>query len=294
LSRLRIATVPYVNAAPLVWGFTHGTLGGEVDLTAAPPSLIPDLLREGQVDAGLIPVIETQRVDGLVIHPSLCIASPLRARSVLLLSRRPLAGIRRVALDTSSRSSAALLRILLAGRGLGGLTFVEQKPSLPEMLETADAALLIGDPALAADTAGLEVMDLAEEWHAATGLPFVFAVWAIRRGAAVPGAVDLFEASYREGIGRIDEVARRVAPRSGLPVALVAGYLRDNIRYRLGPPEARAIQLFFARARDLGLIGAPRPLDFAPVSGGSATRAQAAAGAAREPTEGPPAGRTTS
>jgi chorismate dehydratase len=268
VGRLRIATVPYVNAAPLVWGFRRGALRDQVEMVAEPPSRIPDLLREGQVDAGLIPVIETQRLEGLTIHPALCIASLRRARSVLLVSRRPIEEARRIALDSSSRSSAALLRVLLEARGLRGVIFAEQAPSLAAMLESSDAALLIGDPALAADTTGLEVLDLAAEWFALTGLPFVFAVWAVRRGAALPADTDLFEASYREGLGRIDDIAAEVAQRAGLHPALVADYLRVNIHYRPGPEEWRAIDLFFGRAHEIGLIDAPHPLAFLPVGTG--------------------------
>src|SRR4029077_2070171 len=138
-----IATVPYLNAAPLVWGFRQGTLRDRVEIQAVPPARIADLLRERQADAGLVPVIAAQGLEGHAIHPALGIASPERARSVILASRRPLDEVRSIALDAGSRSSAALVKVILAARRLTGVVFTEQAPDLPAMLETSDAALLI-------------------------------------------------------------------------------------------------------------------------------------------------------
>jgi chorismate dehydratase len=261
MTRLRIATVPYVNAAPLVWGFTHGSGRDLCELVAEPPARIPDLLLRGQVDAGLIPVIEAPRLEraGIALLPSPGIASRRTARSVLLVARRPLETVRRIALDRSSRTSVALLKIVLAHRRVGPVTFDELPPDLAAMLREHDAALLIGDPALAADTGGLEVHDLTEEWHAMTGLPFVFAAWAIRPGAPFEEGGRIFDESMRAGVRNIDAIAAAAAPGIGMPAAEVAAYLRDNIHYELGPLEQRALSLFFARAHELGLIGRPGP-----------------------------------
>jgi len=192
MHRMRLATVPFLNAEPLLWGFRRGPYRDIASIEAIPPSGIPARLRAGTIDLGLIPVIEIQRWSELEILPHLCIAAKRRARSVLLVSRVPVDRIRSVALDENSRTSAALLRILLEHRGMRGVVYHEAAPSLRAMLRDHDAALLIGDPALRADTAGLEVLDLGGEWHAATGLPFVFAVWAIRRGATLPDGLRPF------------------------------------------------------------------------------------------------------
>ncbi|HYV84443.1 MAG TPA: cyclic dehypoxanthinyl futalosine synthase [Patescibacteria group bacterium] len=260
MQRLRIATVPFVNAAPLVWGFRHGSLRDRVELLAVPPARIADLLRERRVDAGLVPVIATQVLEDHAIHPALGIASPERARSVLLISKRPLEEIRSIALDAGSRSSAALLKVILAARRLTGIVFTEQAPALRAMLETSDAALLIGDPALQAETDGLEVLDLAAEWRRLTRLPFLFAVWAVRRDAWPTDEGDLFMRSYLEGRERLDAIAAEAAPGLGLEAAAVAAYLKVNIRYELGAEEHRAADLFLGRAHEIGLIGPPRPL----------------------------------
>ncbi len=259
---LRVATVPYVNAAPLIWGFRTGAVRDRIDLIGEPPARIPDKLRQGTVDVGLIPVIEYQRLAGVSFLPFLCVAARRRARSVYLACRRPLEEVRHIALDESSRTSAALLRVVLAHRRLTGITFTEQAPDLPAMLQRADAALLIGDPALTSATVGLEVYDLAAEWFAMTGLPFVFAAWAVRPGTALPDGARPFAESLRHGLEHIDDIAREHGRRLGLPESSVADYLRQNIHHQLGPEERRSLELFFRRAHDLALIPPPRPLRF--------------------------------
>jgi chorismate dehydratase len=259
---LRVATVPYVNAAPLVWGFRTGAVRDRIDLIGEPPARIPDRLRQGTVDVGLIPVIEYQRLSDVSFLPSLCVAARRRARSVYLACRRPMEEVRRIAVDESSRTSAALLRVVLAHRRLTGITFTEQAPDLPAMLRRADAALLIGDPALTSSTEGLEVYDLAAEWFAMTGLPFVFAAWAVRPGAFLPDGARPFADSLLHGLERIDDIARECGARLGLPEASIADYLRRNIHYQLGPEERQSLELFFRRAHDLALIPPPRPLQF--------------------------------
>lgn len=260
---LRIATVPYLNAAPLVWGLgARGAASGfRVEIAPLRPSRIAPALVSGAADIGLVPVAEIPSLGDPEIVGGLGIASRRRARSVLLVSRRPIAAApRRIALDSSSRTSAALVRLLLKARGLHGIEFVERPPEWPEMLDGVDAALVIGDPALTADLSGCDAIDLAAEWHATTGLPFVFAVWAARPGFVLPDAGRMFREAYRDGAMRIDDLARDAAAALGRPAADLAAYLRDCIHYRLGAEEERAIPLFLARAHEIGLVPRPAPL----------------------------------
>jgi chorismate dehydratase len=261
VSRLRIVSVPYLNAAPLVWGFRNGSLRSQADLSEAPPARIASLLERGLADVGLLPIVETQRLDGCRTIGGMGIASLRRARSVLLVSRVPLPSIRSVALDASSRTSAALLKVVLRARGLEGVSFTEAEPAFPAMLQGRDAALLIGDPALRADTRGCEVLDLAEAWHALTGLPFVFAAWTARPGLPLTDeAIERFETSRREGVARTGEIARRASAELGLSAADLERYLTENIRYAIGSEEERGAELFLRRAHDAGLIAPPRPV----------------------------------
>ncbi len=148
MPKLRISVVQYLNTSPLVWGFTHGLLAGKYDLSFTVPSQCAEQLRAGDVDIAIIPAIEYQRIDDLVILPDLAIASKRRVRSLLLISKVPIAAARSIALDRSSRSTQALTKILCARHWQIAPQFQEMPPDLPAMLAANDAALLIGDPAL--------------------------------------------------------------------------------------------------------------------------------------------------
>ena len=148
-----------------------------------------DRLRTGEVDAGLVSSIEYLRIPRVKIVPGLCISSPKRVRSVVVLSRCPPEEIRSLALDTSSRTSVVLSQILLRERYGIYPEVVDMAPDQAAMLERCDATLMIGDVAMRSRREGLYVLDLAEEWHAWTGLPFVFALWIVREDApALAGA----------------------------------------------------------------------------------------------------------
>jgi chorismate dehydratase len=148
LPKLRISIVKYLNTTPLVWGFTNGPLKGKYDLSFTVPSLCAEALRTNAADIAIIPSIEYQRIDDLVILPDLAIASKTRVRSLLLVSKVPLEKARNIALDNSSRSTQALTKILCQQKWKITPEFLEMPPDLPAMLQRADAALLIGDPAL--------------------------------------------------------------------------------------------------------------------------------------------------
>lgn len=262
MPQVRLASVPFVNADPLTWGFRRSAFGSAFAISNHVPSRIADLMRAAEVDVGLIPVVEYQRVPGLQILPHLCVASRRHARSVLLASRVPMTAIRSIALDVNSRTSVALLKTILEYRGIRDVCYSVQEPSIPAMLRQNDAALIIGDPALACDTSGLTVWDLGEEWAKITGLPFVFAVWALREGADMPTGLHPFLESRREGLAHIETIAQEAAPRLGLPPASVECYLRSNIHYELGPEELRGLDLFLRQAFELRLVPGRQPIRF--------------------------------
>ncbi len=262
MDHVRIVSVPFVNAQPLTWGFLRGPYQGLFKVSLAAPSGISDLLRSGKADVGLIPSIEYLGLPGVEFLPQICIASKRRVRSVILASRVPLEEIRSVALDSNSRTSAVLLRIILVHKRLRDVTYAAQAPSLPEMLRGHDAALLIGDAALAADTAGLRVYDLAAEWFALTGLPFVFALWAVRSGVVVPDGVRPFIESRRIGFAGIPEIAVLAGQRLRLAPETIESYLRTNIHFYLGTEEQRGLELFFRQAQELGLAPGRRAIRF--------------------------------
>ncbi len=260
MEEVRIASVPYVNARPLTWGFLTGPYRGIFHVQQVAPSRIPDLLRSGKVDVGLIPSIDYLRLPGVEFLPQICIASKRRVRSVFLASRVPVERIRSVALDSNSRTSAALLKIILWHKGVRDARYAEQAPSLKVMLREHDAALLIGDAALTADTTGLFVSDLAAEWFALTGLPFVFAMWAVRPGVIVPDGVRPFLESRRIGMANVPAIALQAGERLKIPPGSIESYLKTNIHYYLGSEERRGLDLFFRQAQQLGLAPARRPV----------------------------------
>jgi chorismate dehydratase len=226
------------------------------------PSRCADELREGHVQAGIIPSIEYQRIPNLKIVPGLCIASSGPVRSVMLIARRPIKDIRSVALDTSSRTSACLCQILLRRHFQITPQFVPHAPDIASMLRECDAALMIGDPALASDFPGLDVHDLADLWRAMTGLPFVFAFWAVRREAATPDLVEAFQGSAAYAMEHLEEMVREESARTGLPQSLVHTYLTKNIDFNLGERNLAGLRLFYSLAHELKLIDELKPLEF--------------------------------
>jgi chorismate dehydratase len=261
LPKLRVGIVNFLNSKPLAWGFLKGHHADLFASTYHPPAMVARLLGQGALDIGLIPSVEVQRIPGLKILPDLCVASTHEVKSVILVSRGPLEQVRRVALDQNSRTSVALLRILLQERGIHP-EYLHERPDPERMLSEADAALLIGDPALKVERDKYHVIDLAAEWHALTGLPFVFAVWAVRAGVDLPDLPFYFKSSLRYGLSSVDTLSREAAAELGLDSADVRSYLTENLHYFLRQEELAGLEEFYRRAHAHGLILEPRPLEF--------------------------------
>ena len=290
MSSLRISIVQYLNTAPLVRGFTHGPLQGKYQLSFTVPSQCAEALRSGQVDIAIIPAIEVQRIHNLVVLHGLCIASRRSVRSLLLVSKNPIHDIRRIALDRSSRSTQALVRILCAKHWHISPTFFEADPDLPTMLQHADAALIIGDPALRlalnsearatrhasgdlqipSEFAGLSspaplfLHDIIENWRALTGLPAVLAVWAARPNSVTPEVVRDFHDSLVFGAQQLPQISAESSRELHLPVSKIARYLTENIDYTFDDDNLLGLRRYFSFAAELGLIPESRDLSFTP------------------------------
>jgi chorismate dehydratase len=286
MTKPRISVVQYLNTAPLVWGMLHGAERGKFDLDFTTPARCADAVAWGQADVGIVPSIEVPRIHGAEIVPGVSIASKGLVKSVLLLSQVPIEEIRSVAMDNSSRTSAALVTVLL--RRFYGLDFQSESadPRLEEMLKRADAALLIGDPALTyelrvegsrlsedrgpdLDSSAftirpptLLVYDLAAEWRKFTGLPFVFALWAGRPEAGLAEFVREFQESREEGLRHLDAIASEWAPRLQLTESAVKLYLAENINYDLDEENLEGLRLFYKLAAEEGLIPVGKELRF--------------------------------
>jgi chorismate dehydratase len=285
VTKLRISIVQYLNTAPLVWGFTNGPLRGKYDLSFTVPSQCAEQLRRRAVDVAIIPAIEYQRIDDLVILPDMAIASKKQVRSLLIIAKKPIEQVQSFALDGSSRSTQALTRILCAEKWKIAPQFFEAPPDLSAMLNQADAALLIGDPALRISV-GIEnnswpgtegqticpaavlgitsaemlyVYDVVGEWRTLTGLPAVLAVWAARRDIATPQVTADFLASRDFGMSRLAEISIDGARDLELPQRTLESYLRQNIDFSLDEENRRGLELYFAHAAKLGLIPQAKP-----------------------------------
>ena len=254
---VRLGAVSYLNAQPLVFGLEGQP---ELRLERDLPSRVARRLQAGEIDLGMIPSVSYALGDYAIV-PGVAIASRGPVRSVLLFHTCPLENVRRVALDTSSRTSAALVRLLLRERLGRDPQYVLMGPSLMDMLAVADAALMIGDPALD-HRSEIPRLDLGEEWTRLTGLPFVYAFWAGRPETAGPEVVRRLQRALAGGLDALPAIAERHA--GGIPgrAALYESYLRSNIVYRLGSEEQEGLREFFRRAHALSLVPAVPDLRF--------------------------------
>lgn len=248
-----MCAVNYLNTVPLVWGMLHGadaTEGRDVfDVRFALPSECADQLASGEAAIGIVPVIEMAR-QKLEYFRGVGIACHGPVRSILLVSKAPYRKIRTLATDAGSRTSVMLARLILAEK-FGVEPRVFSRPAdLPSMLREADAALLIGDPALRLDppTLPFETLDLGGEWTAMTGLPMVFALWSGRKEMMQEPYQRAFISSSRYGRDHVDRiVATQAAPRS-IPEPLAREYLTRHIVFDLSDRDYAGLDLFLKRA----------------------------------------------
>ncbi|HEV3471506.1 MAG TPA: menaquinone biosynthesis protein [Pyrinomonadaceae bacterium] len=254
----RVAASSYLNSAPLIWSFLRGPRRAEVRLlTDAAPARCADLLARGRVEAALVPVVEYQRLPEVAVVEGVCVGARREVQSVVLVTRRRLEEVGSVALDTSSRTSAALVEVIFR-EFLGREPRLEPaEPDLKGMLAGHDAALVIGDPAMTFAREGLRVYDMAALWREFTGLGFVFALW-MRRGEAAR-SVD-FAGARDEGVARIEEIAASYERELGRPRSELVAYLRDNICYEMNEEMRRGLELFFRLAHRHGVTRELKPL----------------------------------
>ena len=265
---LRIGAVEYLNARPLVYGLEqHPRFDVRFDL----PARCAELLHAGATDLGLIPSIEFQRgprgAGNYRIVPNVAITSRGTVASVAIFTTRDMKDVRSIALDTSSRTSVALTRVMCARVfGIEPL-FAPHAPELHEMLAEADAALVIGDKALFlnpgpmqvgeganARTVQVEKIDLGELWLTTTGLPFVYAFWAGRSDALGPDDVRTLTETRDRSLTLRREIAESYYPGDPVRQDVAERYLRDNIKYDLGGDERAALERFYHYAAEAGAI----------------------------------------
>ncbi len=273
---LRVAAIDFLNPAPLMWDFEHPPLNRELGLRYRIDRMLPSAcaarLASGEADLGLIPIAALAAHPELRILPGCTIASKGYVRSLLLVRRaaQPLHAIRSVAADTASRTTVTYARLLFRMWGNPEVPFLPLAADLDRMLARAEAAIVIGDPALLAleersnrfERTGEELVyhDLAHEWRALTGLPFISAVWG-----AAPAGGRISDAHYRQiakdflssrdhGLENIDTLAREWSGRLPVPESTIREYLSNNIHYILDEECLEGMRAFFRIAAEAGIL----------------------------------------
>jgi len=256
----KLGVVPFLNALPL-----YRTLEGRADIEVVRivPSRLSLALAAGECDAALIPVVDYLRGVGERIISDACIGSTGPVRSVLMFSCVPPAQVHSVAVDTSSHSSVALLRVLFNDHFQNPAPFAEHPPDLHAMLKQHDGALLIGDKALEAivpaQQADYEILDLGAAWMEMTGKPFVFAAWVSRRGLEMELEAELavlLTRARNEGEASLPEIVRDNPISTTLPAALIEDYLRNAVDFTLTDEHQEGLEEFRRRCEQYDLLRA--------------------------------------
>lgn len=256
----RISASSYLNTAPLVWSFLYGEQHGKVEIILDnAPARSAELLVEDRVDAALVPIFAYQTIDGVNLIPDVCVGARERVQSVCLVTNgRELDSVRSVALDSSSRTSVALTKIIFREFLGREPEWRSAEPDIDAMLSEADCALLIGDPALRLAGRGYRVFDLAEVWRQFTGLGFVFAMWMTRRARS---PID-FASVRDEGLAHVDEIMNNYLPHVSLERDEMRSYLTNSISFSIDESMRKGMALYFELAHRHELIEQNRTLKF--------------------------------
>ena len=250
----RIGSVRYLNARPLIYGI-------EKQVTLCEPAELADRLYRGQFDAGLVPIAEVLQHDQYDVMDGIAIAARGTVQSVFLMHREPIERLRRVAVDPASRTSAWLVRVILQY----GYNLAPEFYPWPEgtTLRDHEAIMLIGDQAIRhfirPPDAGVGVLDLGAAWMDLTGLPFAFAVWAVRRGTAVEGLGTLLRGAKADGMAHLEQI---VQAATEAPPEFLRAYYTRHVWYELDEGEKRGIRRFQQYLKEMGLIEACHDLHY--------------------------------
>jgi len=261
--KIRVSLVRYLNSAPLGWAFLHGPLCNTFKVIRSSPSKCADQLARGEVEIGLIPSIEYTKIPGLRIIPGMSISSLNDVRSILLVQPKKKGPIRSIALDTTSRTSVVLTKVLM--KDVMGIhpEFIPHPPNLKDMLKKCSAALLIGDAALRVNPDEYHTVDLAQVWVQWQRMPFVFAFWACRENAELPENVyGIFQMAKKWGLEKREEIADVFSKKLKLRKEFLEHYLFHNINFDLSPDHIGGLEKYYRLARDGGFITEIKPLQF--------------------------------
>jgi len=253
-----IGSVPYLNARPLIkWFETDEGLASGIEVIEDTPSRLARMLVEGRLDAALVSTFASFQRPDFIVLPGVSISGQGEIKSVRAFSHIPFAVIQSVAMDTSSLTSVALLKILLAEAYNAHPESINADPDLSAMLNVADAALLIGDPGMLADGRGLRVLDLGESWRRHAGLPFTYAVWLCRPDRVSGSLIEALQIAKEYGINHANSIAQEQAQKLGCSHRMCYDYITEVMDYELGDEHMEAIATFHRKCRLHGLLAQP-------------------------------------
>ncbi len=259
MKKLRIGVVPYMNAKPLIYELSQRT--DSIELTLEVPSLLPGMLNRNDIDVALIPSIEYFRNGQYAIIPDVSISSIGAVESVKIFSKVPLKNVRTVALDKSSLTSCTLTKIIFHELYHICPHYTSWNNRYDISCLDADAALIIGDNAMKITDNGYSTLDLGQAWFEHTGLPFVYAIWVVKKDHHIPGLNNLLKSAKESGIQLVKTLAATESQRLQLPPERCLHYLTNSIRYNLGKEEIKGLQRFYHYATLQGL--APKGVEIA-------------------------------
>ncbi|MDR4509147.1 MAG: menaquinone biosynthesis protein [Candidatus Brocadiaceae bacterium] len=258
--KLRIGVVPYMNAKPLIYGLRKHS--DSIELKFEVPSLLPEMLNSDQLDVALIPSIEYFRNGNYVIIPEISISSFGAVDSVKIFSKVPIQEIRTAALDKSSLTSCALTKILLKERFHVSPRYSPLNKNYDLAEIHTDAVLVIGDNAMKIIDNGFVTLDLGQAWYEFTGLPFVYAVWVVKKDRRITGINKLLKSAKETGMRFIRHLANEESLRLQFSQERCHNYLTKSIRYNLGKEEIKGLERYYQCAVSLELAPAGVEITF--------------------------------
>jgi len=260
--KIRLSAISFLNAVPLNFLIHYRNIPSWLDVTFRTPAQSADALQSGQTDVALLPSIEFQTIPDLKVVPSMGIVSPRRVRSVVLITKKPLEKLRHIGITIDSRTSVALLKVILSFYLRRECRFTPFH-TVETALEQFDGALIIGDRAMVTDFSGFMVFDLAELWHSFTGLPFVFAMWGVRKAAYNEALGEYLIENKKAGLANLEFIAKDFSPRLGLSEKDLLSYLQTNLSYDLNEIEKKSLRLFYKLSLESHNLTRLWPLEFA-------------------------------
>ncbi len=263
---IRFGLHDFLNAQPLLAPLSGEDLPEEFVIELDTPAALAERLDAGELDLAMIPAVAFFTGGrNYRLLDKVCIASCGKVDTVLFAVKAPLASLKTIAVDRRSKTSIALLKILFADRFAPEVSFVPHDPDPLAMLRSHAAGLIIGDQALAVprDQTGLQVFDLSEAWFEKTGLPFVHAVIAVRKGVSLSQKLqERIVAAPEQGLKRMQRYLKPYADKRGLDAAVCEHYLKKRILYRLDTKEKEGVLLFQKLCVERGLVPEMTPIEF--------------------------------